>query len=88
MRTTLTIEDSIMKRLKEEAYRNGSSLKQVVNTTLELGLMQLDVQPQPRKYKLKTFSMGFPPKFNMDKALQVISNLEDDEIVRKLEVRK
>ncbi|MBF0290359.1 MAG: DUF2191 domain-containing protein [SAR324 cluster bacterium] len=88
MRTTLTIEDSIMQRLKEEAYRNGSSLKQVINTALDLGLRHFEEQPPSLAYKLKTFSMGFPPRVNFDKALQIASNLEDEEIGRKLEMRK
>ncbi len=87
MRTTLTIEDSIMQKLKEEAYNSGLPLKQVVNMTLEVGLRNLNKRRQ-KKYTLKTYSMGFPKGINFDKVLQTASTLEDDEIIRKLEVRK
>ena len=35
-----------------------------------------------------TQAMGLRPGVNLDKALQLASALEDEEIVRKLEVRK
>ena len=38
MRTTLTIEDSIDRKLKALARKNGKSYKQVVNETLKHGL--------------------------------------------------
>lgn len=88
MRTTLTIDDSIMQQLKKEAHDAGLPLKQVVNTALDLGLRHLHKKQQRRKYKLKTYSMGTPKGINLDKALYVASLLEDDEIIRKTEIRK
>jgi hypothetical protein len=88
MRTTLTIDDSIMEKLKEVAHQSGVPLKQVVNTTLEIGLRELPRQQQRKKYQLKTHAMGVPRDMNLDKALHMASMLEDDEIVRKLKVRK
>ena len=38
MRTTLTIEDEIARRLKEIAYRTGKSFKSVVNDSLRAGI--------------------------------------------------
>ena len=88
MRTTLTIDDSIMKRLKEEAHQSGLPLKQVVNTALEIGLRNLHQAQQQKKYTLKTHSMGMPRNIDFDKALQIASSLEDTEIFRKLKIRK
>ncbi len=45
MRTTLTIEDAIMRQLREKAYNTGLPLKQIVNTALELGLRRFDERP-------------------------------------------
>ncbi|MCP4750662.1 MAG: DUF2191 domain-containing protein [Proteobacteria bacterium] len=88
MRTTLTIDDSLMDRLKEEAHRKGLPLKQVVNEKLELGLRFREEDRQSKPYRQKTFSMGCPPAVDFDKSLQLASELEDDEIVRELEMRK
>ena len=87
MRTTLTVDDDIIKKLKDEAHRTGVPLKQVVNTALEIGLRNLH-KKQRRKFKLKTYSMGSPLVADLDKALQIASKIEDDEIIRKLEIRK
>jgi hypothetical protein len=88
MRTTLTIDDAIMQKLKEEAHRSGRSMKSVVNMALEIGLRNLDRNPRQKKYHLKTYSMGRPQAVSLDKALQIAAALEDEEIVRKMEVRK
>ena len=88
MRTTLTIDDAIMRQLREKAYNTGLPLKRIVNTALELGLRRFDERPSGPKYKLKTYSMGIPKGIDLDKALQVASALEDEETVRKMAVRK
>ncbi|MBC8392031.1 MAG: DUF2191 domain-containing protein [Deltaproteobacteria bacterium] len=88
MRTTLTIDDHIMKELKEAAHRSGQPLKRVVNNALRAGLGQLK-RPIPSKpYRCKTFSMGYPPRVNLDKALYIATTLEDEEITRKLSLKK
>ncbi len=88
MRTTLTIEDSIMQQLREKAHKTGLPMKHIVNTALELGLRRFHKRPRGSRYSLKTYPMGAPRGVNLDKALQAASMLEDEEIVRKLEVRK
>jgi plasmid stability protein len=37
-RTTITLEDDLLRRLKAEARRTGRSFKDVVNTTVRQGL--------------------------------------------------
>lgn len=88
MRTTLTIDDSIMAMLKEEAYRSGLPLKQVINRRLQLGL-QVDEERKQKEeaYESEAFHMG-RAFFNLDKALALAGQLEDEEISRKMELRK
>ena len=88
MRTTLTIDDYIMRQLKELAHRTGQPLKKVVNDTLRAGLENRRKPGRNRKYRCKTFAMGFPPRMNLDKALEIASALEDNEISRKLALKK
>jgi hypothetical protein len=87
VRTTINIDDKLLRSLKAEAERSGTSLTQFVNRVLEIGLMKMsppsDVAPRP----LPTFSMG-DASFPLDKALRFASDLEDEEIVRKLDLRK
>ena len=88
MRTTLTVDDNIMEKLKEEAFRSGVPLKQVVNTTLEIGLRNLHKKSQSSTFVQQTYSMGSPTVGNMDKALTIASTIEDEEVIRKVEMGK
>jgi len=89
MRTTLTIEDQIAAALKELAYRSGKSFKQVVNDTLHAGLNAENALPKAKPYKLEPVSLGgVKGDFDLNKALQLADSLEDEEITRKLLLRK
>jgi hypothetical protein len=88
MRTTLTIDDHLAKELKEVAHRSGKPFKEVVNETLRNGLCARHAQGPPKPYKLETVNLGVRPGVNIDKILQLAADLEDEEIIRKMELRK
>lgn len=89
MRTTLTIEDELAEALKEAAYRSKKSFKELVNETLRAGLEAKQRPRRPKSYTIEPVSLGgVLPGIDLDKALQVADALEDDEIVRKLQLRK
>ena len=88
MRTTLTIDDDLLRELKETARARGIPFKDAVNEALAVGLRTLAAPRPKRRYRTKTFSMGVPNGVNLDKALQLAADLEDAEIVRKMELRK
>jgi predicted transcriptional regulator len=89
VRTTLTIDDTTAKKLKQIAHETGKSYKQVVNETLRRGLSATEVREKAAPYKLKTVSLGdAAPGYNLDKALAIADSLEDEEIVGKLHLRK
>lgn len=88
MRTTIRIDDELLLRLKEQAGREHISLTTLLNRTVRAGL-QSSRKPAPRKrpYHEKTHPMG-APLVGLDKALALAGRLEDDEIVRKMMLRK
>ena len=89
MRTTLTLDDSLAVQLKEEAVRSGRSFKDVVNEALRRGLAAQGRRPRPRPYRLEPRSLGRPAAgVDLVKALEVADRLEDEEIARKLELKK
>jgi plasmid stability protein len=89
MRTTLTIDDELARLLKQRALESGRSFKDVVNEALRAGLEQTATTPSRRPYRLKPVAMGQPARgIDLDKALQLAGNLEDNELARKLELRK
>lgn len=88
MRTTLTIDDDLYRSLKERAHREGVPFKRLVNRLLRRGLTADQGLRETRAvYRCPTFSMG-KPKVDLDRALEVAAQLEDDERSRKLEERK
>jgi hypothetical protein len=86
MRTTLDIDEHLLRRLREEAHARGVPLKELVNRVIQRGL---DERPAERRepYQCPTFSMGAPLR-PMDKALALADALEEDERASKLAQRK
>jgi len=88
MRTTLTIDDSLAEALKKRAFETGKTFKQVVNEAIAAGLQPTHLPPS-KPFRQKTYSLGQPmPGVNLDKALQLAGELEDEEIARKMGQRK
>ena len=84
MRTTLTIDDELLDRLKREARRSRVPFRTALERALRLGLDRLR-PPQTRKpFRQRTFHLGHPPAGLLDKALRHAAMLEDEETVRKL----
>ncbi len=89
MRTTLTLDEQIAKALKNAAHRTGKPFKQVVNETLRAGLAADHATAKARPYRLKTVSLGgVVGGVSLEKALQLADALEDEELARKLHLRK
>jgi hypothetical protein len=89
MRTTLTIDDQLAKALKEAAQRSDKSFKDIVNETLRAGLMVQRALPKAKLYKVKPTSLGgVKPGIDLVKALALADQLEAEELVRKLQMKK
>lgn len=86
MRTTLRIDDDLVRELKERAQVAKVSLAQLVNDVLRRGLDAPDAAtPEPTPQP--TFRMG-PARVDLTKALSIADTLEDEEVSRKLNERR
>lgn len=86
MRTTVDIDPHLLKRLRDEAHRLGMAFKELLTAVIRRGL---EPAPGPSRYRCPTFSMGAPARRGaLDKALAIAAALEDEEIGRKLALRK
>ncbi len=81
MRTTVTVDDDLLRRLKQRANERGVSLKDVLNEALRTGL---DHPAKTPRVKLPTYDLRARPGVNLDKALALAAELEDREIADKL----
>ena len=88
MRTTLIIDDDILREMKVRAHQTGVSLTRVANNVLRTGLDPRSGTSRPRRrYREEVADMG-EPRVNLDRALAIAAKLEDEETLRKLGQRK
>lgn len=79
MRTTLTLESDVARRVEQEMRRTGKGLKATVNEALRRGLsMSAQVQAVPR-FTVRAHSFGFRPGTDLDRMNQLVDELEADE---------
>lgn len=86
MRTTVTLDPDVVEQLKKLARRRDLSFKAALNDTVRAGLAA--ARGEGRAYKAPARPMRLRPGIDLTKALRVAESLEDEEIVRKLELRK
>ena len=85
MRTTLTIADDVLREMKARAHETGVSLTRVANDVLRAGLDRRAGASRPRRrYGEAVADLG-EPRENLDRALALAAQLEDEETLRKLE---
>jgi hypothetical protein len=87
MRTTLRIDDELLRQLKEQAHRENVSLTRLVNRTLRAGMQQSRRSVRRPAYREQTHSMG-EPRLDLDRALALAADFEEEEVLRKLALRK
>lgn len=86
MRTTVTLDDDVAAAVQRVARERGMSFKAALNMALRAGLAA--GAPASRDYVAPARPLGLRPGVDLDKALRLAGSLEDEEIVRKLELRK
>jgi hypothetical protein len=87
MRTTVTLDPDTEALLRKAMRERGLSFKEALNQAIRAGLAP-NTRTVSRPYRAKTFRMGFNPEVNLDKALSLAAELEDEEIVRKMSLGK
>lgn len=86
MRTTVEIDEDLAAKLRRLARERGVTFKEALNTILRAGFGAR--RDQRRPFKVDAWRMGVRPGVDVTKALQLAGALEDEEIIRKLEMRK
>lgn len=85
MRTTVDIDPHLLERLRDQAHREGVSVKEMLNRVLSRGLLEPAREPEP--YECASFAMG-RPSTSIEKALALSDALHDEEVARELELRR
>ncbi len=87
MRTTVTIEPDVEKMLRHAIRERGVSFKLVLNEAIRAGLTG-GRRSRATRFVQKTYSLGPSTGVRWDKALAIADAIEDEEINRKLALRK
>ena len=87
MRTTVTLDPDVEVLVRKAMRERRLSFKAALNQAVRDGLIGKKAKAS-RAFALRTFKMGYRPEVGLDRALSLAAAMEDEEIVRKLSVRK
>jgi hypothetical protein len=77
MRTTLTLDDDVMAKLKAEMKRTDKSFKQTVNELLRLGLNVRGSASPTKRFVVEARDLGdTKPGVNLDNVGELLERLE------------
>ena len=65
MRTTVTLDDDVLDRVKHESRSRGASFRDTLNDLLRTAL-SLETRPRRRTLKIKPVRMGYRTGLNYD----------------------
>jgi len=87
MRTTVTLDPDVERLIRDAMQERDISFKEALNEAARIGLAGKGPKPAKR-FVQKSFRMGEGQEFRWDKALAVADAIEDEELSRKLALRK
>ena len=76
MRTTLTLDEDVVAKLRSETRKTGKPFKQVVNETLREGFLARRKNKDLPPFKVKARPLGLRPGLNYDKISELIEEAE------------
>jgi hypothetical protein len=76
MRTTLTLDPDLAKKLKDLAHRRGQSFKQTLNEVVRRGLSAPARRPAAERYVVTPHRGGFRPGIDPRKLNQLADQLD------------
>jgi hypothetical protein len=66
IRTTVTLDEDVLERVKRESALRGTSFRETLNELLRTALMNAHAQPRRTGFRLKPAHMGHRPGLNYD----------------------
>jgi hypothetical protein len=86
MRTTITLDPDTRALLQAAMKERDISFKEALNSAVRAGLTQ--TRSKQRPFAQQSYSLGSDQNFRWDKALESAAAMEDEELARKLALRK
>jgi hypothetical protein len=79
MRTTVTLDDDVLQIIRRRMSDKHVPFKVALNDAIRDGAAG---RPTPPKFRTQTADLGVP-SVNLDRALQLAGELEDEELIRR-----
>lgn len=79
MRTTVTLDDDTLALVRRRMQERGVSFKKALNDSIREGAQD---RPAPEAFATRAVDLGVAA-VNLDRALQVAADLEDEELIRR-----
>jgi hypothetical protein len=87
MRTTVTLDPDVERLIRDAMRERAISFKEALNEAARTGLSGKGPK-RAAKFVQRTFRMGAAQEFRWDKALAAAEAMEDEELSRKIALRK
>jgi hypothetical protein len=78
VRTTVSLDEDVLERVKDESRSRGLSFKATLNDLLRTALLHTAQEPQIRSFVGKAINMGYFPHLNYDDVESLIEYGEGD----------
>ncbi len=75
----MTLDDEVVQLLRQRMAAQQVSFKKALNDAIRDGAA---LRPGPSKFITRSVDLGVP-SVNLDRALQIAADLEDDELIRR-----
>jgi hypothetical protein len=86
VRTTITLDPDVQALIRTAMKERSISFKEALNSAVRAGFT--NAKQRKGKFVQRVFSLGQEQNFRWDKALQTAADIEDEELGRKLALRK
>lgn len=80
----MTLDPDAEALVKQAMRERGISFKEAINLAVRMGLGRSG----RRRFRQRSFALGFRPDIPYEKALRLAGELEDQELLRKLSLGK
>jgi hypothetical protein len=76
IRTTVTLDEDVLQRVKRHAQARGQSFRDTLNELLRAALLTSETSSKTPKFRIKAVRMGYRPELNYDDVESLIEQLE------------
>jgi len=76
VRTTITLDEDVLAKVKARMRKTGGSFKDVVNEMLRTGLLLSEKAAERKPFKVNARPLGLRPGLNYDSTSEMLEQIE------------